>query len=93
METGIGLIASERQEHLSKHQQTILDDVHFNPNGELVEGAIRLLQEQEPPQNWDVERFYKMRMKPLKERIVIAASLLAADLDRRIYLEKLEQRS
>lgn len=69
METGIGLIASERQEQFTKHQQTILDDVRFNPNGELVEGAIRLLEDKEPPENWDVERFYKMRMKPRKERI------------------------
>ena len=88
MKSGIGLIANERQEQITKHQQSILDDVNENPDGRLVNGAIRLLRLEEPPEGWDIDRFNKMKSKSRKERIIIAGALLAAELDRIIHLEK-----
>jgi len=42
LETGIELIAKERQEQLEKHCISILDDVQNNGRKELSKGAIVL---------------------------------------------------
>ena len=87
MITGIGLIANERQEHFTKHQQTIKDDARVNNEAQLLDAAKKILSSDEvPPKNWDKVRWAYMITKPLNERIVIAASFLAAELDRLIYL-------
>ena len=88
MESGIGLIANERQEQITKHRQSILDDINENLNGELLDGAISLLvSSKAKPLKWDEERWQHMRNKSYKERLIIAGALLAAELDKIIYLE------
>lgn len=87
--TGIERIALERAEQFGKHERNIERDVRENSDQQLRIGAIRLLFE-EPggcPMGWNKELWLKMTNKPLRERMVIAAALLAAEIDRLSYLE------
>jgi len=89
MKTGINLIAQERKEQLEKHNRKIEDDVYDNCNGELMQGALALLTTSiNFPSWWDEDNCVRMNNKPLKERIVIAGALLAAELDRLIMVEE-----
>ena len=90
MESGIGLIANERQEQITKHQQSILDDVNENSTKQLAIAVLGLLDRSnhDKPLNWDEKRWQYMVNKSYKERLIIAGALLAAELDRIIYLEK-----
>ena len=45
METGIKLIAIERQEQIEKHYRLIRDDVKWNTEKELSKAAIELLKD------------------------------------------------
>lgn len=83
--TGIELIAQERREQIEKHGRTVQDDVIFNWDGQLRIGAVRLIQDLNkaiPPEGWNVGLWNKMNKKPLKQRLIIAASLIAAEIDR-----------
>jgi hypothetical protein len=93
MKTGIELITEERNEHLSKHGRTIEMDVKLNGKMELSFGAA-ILSCPDPskfgspenifscPEGWNPSIWMKMIQKPYKERLVIAGSLLAAEIDR-----------
>lgn len=84
--TGIELIAKEREEQLKKHCITPVIDVRYNKFSQLVDGAGALLKSKptmrDIPSHWNEERWQKMIQKPYKERLIIAAALIAAELDR-----------
>ena len=88
METGIELIAIERQEQIEKHFRTIAEDVRENRTGQLVVGAIALARSErigfwdEMPMTWNEKLCKKMAKKPYKERLIIAGALIAAEIDR-----------
>lgn len=87
MKTGIELIAQERAEQIEKHGRTLLDDVVNNQHGELAQVAKYLCTkyspEQEYPRNWSQEFKFRIdRNKTQKQRLIIAAALLAAEIDR-----------
>lgn len=96
METGIDLIAKERKEQIEKHGRTIEQDVMYNDNEQLAIGAEMLLAVEHEvgidsesfPYGWDKETCNYMLSKSYKERLIIAGALIAAELDRLIYLEK-----
>jgi len=89
--TGIELIAKERQEQIKKHGRTINNDIAENTGDQLRKAACGLLIENASnpdimkallPINWDEKIWFKMCKKPLKERLIIAGALIAAELDR-----------
>lgn len=86
MKTGIELIAKERQEQIEKHGYTVEKDVDFNRFGQLTDAAIMLMQtdrhKMNPPSHWDKAIWNKMINKSEKERLIIAAALIAAEIDR-----------
>jgi hypothetical protein len=86
MKTGIELINEERIEQIEKHQVTISKDILNNPNGELMTAARLLLYPyataSEPPNNWDKIIWNRMRNKTVRQRLIIAGALIAAELDR-----------
>jgi hypothetical protein len=100
-EDGVGLIAQERAEHITKHKITTATDEHYNPNMELCKAATGLLFGEdsvsphilaarlgEMPDNWDLVWENKAIRKPYKERLIIAGALIAAEIDR---LQAIEQ--
>lgn len=96
MMSSIELITKEREEQITKHGRTIQDDVKYNNEYQLVEAASTLsmnvpneifdsylgYHEHYPPTGWKSDLWGKMLRKPYKERLVIAAALLAAEIDR-----------
>lgn len=87
--SSISKIAQERLEHSSKHGHLIYDDVENNKDAELLHAALALLGGLgEYPKKWDKKLCKKMESKPHEEKLIIAASLLAAEYDRLKYLEK-----
>lgn len=90
MKTGIELIAQERQEQIEKHGKTVQSDVEINDHGQLVDASLQLLSVEynegwdsyDTPDGWDKEIMAKMIYKPLKERLIIAGALIAAEIDR-----------
>ena len=86
---GASKIAKERSEHFSKHNRTIESDAKENQSGQLIEGAMTLLQKKFKhnrqviaPEGWDQEIFERMASKPYEERLIIVGSLVAAEYDR-----------
>jgi hypothetical protein len=89
MKTGIELIATERQEQIEKHKW---NDSHYKYD-ELVLLAKFCLYDDDDAEkdelyeyllttiNFAKENLDKISKKPYKERIVVAAALLAAQLD------------
>jgi len=95
MNTGIELIAKERQEQIEKHQFTPESAIFGNRDGELLKAAHAMVHEKPKimdfPVDWrDNEITHKMMNKPLKERLIIAGTLLAAEIDRLNYIEEYE---
>lgn len=86
MKTGIELITEERREQLEKHGRTIEDDKVLNKRRQLRSAAYMLISEQafimDAPEGWDEKIWDKMRRKALKERLIIAGALIAAEIDR-----------
>jgi len=84
MKTGIGLIANERQEQLIKHKRSIEYDRIENDKGQLIQGAISLLDGNmtKMPDNWNAAICKKMTEKSYKEKLVIAGAFIAAEIDR-----------
>lgn len=90
MKRGIRLINQERQEQINKHGRTVEYDIKVNDNGQLIDASIQLLSVEynegwdsyNTPDGWDKELMAKMIGKPLKERLVIAGALIAAEIDR-----------
>lgn len=101
VKTGISLIAKEREEQIQKHGFTPEWDKGYK-DYELLKAANLLLyspDELSPMNafksialpNWDQSRLEKMDNKPYKERLIIAGALIAAEIDRIIFLEKTEE--
>ena len=84
METGIELIAIERQEQIEKHNRSIEYDVDQNNNYELRRGAVALLEDDKTKFSgfWNSKICEKMINKSYKERLIIAGALIAAEIDR-----------
>lgn len=92
MKTGIELIAQERKEQIEKHGRTVESDLTENNDNQLRVAAMRLIGDRNdyhPPFGWSYEIWNKMLSKPVKERLIIAGALIAAEIDRiQIELEK-----
>jgi hypothetical protein len=90
--TGIDLIAEEREEHFKKHKLSVLEDSLKNTDKELIVAVKAILDEQPStmsfPRNWDNAVVAKMANKSYKERLIIAGSLIAAEIDRLQLIEK-----
>lgn len=100
---GIDLIAKEREEQQTLHGHSVQSDVLINKYGQLIEMAHDLLMEDEERDryikditsqvdifyltDWDINAYKKLMLKPYRERKVIAAALIAADLDREDYID------
>lgn len=81
--TGIELTQAERQKQLEKF--SIDHDYRLNKQQQLKDAALLLIissDEVHAPKGWDKEQWDKMKAKPYKERLVMAAALLAAEVDR-----------
>lgn len=93
METGIELIAEERQEQINKHGWTLEHDSNEHSAQELRIVAVRALTfDDKPPKegrytarnidcDWE-DTEDKICSKPYKERLIIAGALIAAEIDR-----------
>lgn len=92
MKTGIELIAIERLEHFVKHGRTVETD-HIENNHYQLSEAAGLLCHLDPeefgdditaccPTGWDEAQWEKMMSKSYKDRLIIAGSLIAAEIDR-----------
>ncbi len=83
MKTAIQLIAQERQEQIQKHGRSIESDAKHNSEQQLIFAALAILEEDpEWMPNWDGVICQKIMDKPHKERLIVAAALLAAEIDR-----------
>lgn len=94
--TGIELISQERQEQLTKHYRTVEQDKIENNEYQLIDAVAALIIpvpddmkqayidafKDEAPIGWNKEIWLNMISKPYKERLVIAAALTAAEIDR-----------
>lgn len=91
MKTGIELIAEERRQQIENHYYTVETDVENNSKGQLIEAAWKTITGvgfSTPPENWDEKIFKRIIKKPVKERLIIAAAWIAAELDRLNYIEQ-----
>jgi hypothetical protein len=91
MKSGIELIAQERKEQMEKHGITIEHDIVCNSKDQLIWGAYELIGkdftyglpiDEAAPFGWDLGIFAKMYDKPLRDRLIIAGALIAAEIDR-----------
>lgn len=92
--SGIELIAQERKEQLEKHNRPIENDVAYNSEHQLSWAASRLCRifpTNTLPKDWNKDLWLKMILKPYKERLIKAGALIAAEIDRLLYIEKLNQ--
>lgn len=94
--TGIELIASERAEQLEKHGRTVEMDVVSNNAHQLTVAAANLCYlgatltdaeiDARTPYGWNKAEWRKMMQKPYVERVAIAGALLAAEIDRELFV-------
>ncbi|WP_312078406.1 hypothetical protein [Chryseobacterium sp.] len=94
---GIELITDERNKQIFKHGFTA-EHHYAHPEwydrDQLQIAAFLLLRpeiqqnDESRPLNWDVEWFQNLKQRSRKERIIIAAALLAAELDRQSIIDK-----
>lgn len=94
MKTGIELIADERQKQIDKHGFTgdhHLSHPEWYENLQLQSAAHSMLADElyeqaevydNIPQNWDADWWESLCNRGRKERLIIAAALIAAELDR-----------
>lgn len=84
--SGVELIAIERKEQLEKHGRSRLADARSNNRRQLRYAAHVLIGDRsfisDPPIDWSPEIWEKMKRKPVKQRLIIAGALIAAELDR-----------
>lgn len=99
MKTGIELILQERSEQLFKHDVSTQDDFQRNNERQLTYAAKLLISTEKlitmvyenPPKGWNKHIWKRLLDKPYKERLVIAAALIAAEIDRLQIHEELEK--
>lgn len=81
----IELIAKERQEQVEKHG---FDSVHDDEHGDcqLEQAAISIVSDDPDMWPWqgELDMFHRISRKSPIDRLVIAASFLAAEIDRLI---------
>lgn len=93
MQTGIELIAKERQEQIEKHGRTIELDVKYNEGEQLREFSALLLTEgltgqfheadmEYLPEGWNKDLCRKMMLKDYHHRLIIVGAMIAAEIDR-----------
>src|SRR5690606_7328148 len=95
---GIELIAQERQKQIDKHGFTgehHAQHPKWYEGGQLLSAArhlssLYMVDIDWRPHNWDPEWYRRLCNKSFKGRIIIAAALIAAELDRFKALEELE---
>ena len=93
MKKGIDLITEERQEQIEKHKRSINADAIHNDKEQLKSAAIAILDSPKTyrianrPINWNEEQWRYICRKPIKERLIIAGALIAAELDRMLQNE------
>lgn len=88
--TGLADLINERKEHIFKHHRTIEHDVEQNTDRQLTHSALMLLaadyeegiDSASYPEGWDHDKCNHMLAKPYRARLVIAAALLLAEIDR-----------
>jgi hypothetical protein len=97
MKSGIEQIQAERQKQIDKYGFTgehHAQHPEWYDKGQLIEAARTLTMPKIlsvfVPINWDAEWFERLCQRPFQERIVIAAALLASELDRQNNLPKNE---
>ncbi|APZ82904.1 hypothetical protein [Flavobacterium phage FL-1] len=95
MKTGIELITEERQKQIDKHGFTAEHHAmhpEWYDKGQLIEAANTLSMKEIKsclvPFNWNIVWFEKLCKRSYEERLVIAAALVASELDRLMYLIK-----
>ena len=83
------LITAKRNQQLMKHNRSLEYDLQDNAGGQLEQGALFILlsdydenAERFYPNNWSEEFLLKVSEHSQKDRLIIAASLLAAEIDR-----------
>jgi len=84
--SGITLISEERAEQIFKHGYSVDHDVFENNYAQLQDAAIMLLRTDRhkltPPSFWNEKIWKHMIDKSEKERLIISAALIAAEIDR-----------
>jgi hypothetical protein len=89
---GVQLIGAERMEQIEKHGFNIANDADYN-NEELLHAARYCLS----PTVFDWPRFWnksfkeKVDNKSYLQKLVVAGALIAAQIDRELYLENLKK--
>lgn len=105
MKSGVELVADERQNQIDKYGFTGQHHAahpEWYEDGQLISAAGMLSQydiNKHPedlyrrivPLNWDKEWWQRMCDKPLFERLVISAALIAAEIDRLQATDKTEK--
>lgn len=98
MKTGIELIAEERKCQLEKYGFTPQHDGKINSKKQLIYVAETLMSfldarnfsnyelKESAPNGWDLDLWLKICHKPYTERLAIAASFIAAEIDRLNYI-------
>lgn len=89
---GVTLIAQERQDQLTIHSRSIEQDIVSNKDGQLAEAAEYLLgikdnitytqMQDNLPKGWNHIPWFKMCTESRRKRLILAATLIAAELDR-----------
>lgn len=89
----------ERFEQFQDHGRTVEKDVELNTEEQLIEAALLLIFNHsdgihtpivcQAPKGWDQAVWDHILAKPKKEQLIIAATFLAAEYDRQIYIENL----
>ena len=92
MKTGIEKINDERNEQLDIHGRTIEYDVEHNSEGQLSKAASILCIEdidsihpdpdEHCPDGWSYDLWIHMVSKPWEDRLIIAGTFMAAEIDR-----------
>ena len=88
--TGIKLIKQERQEQLEKHSIPVGQDVDFNSQEQLLEGAMYCLSGNQGvyPEKWQETTRYSIFKKSRVEQLAVAGALIAAEIDRLSHVEE-----
>lgn len=90
---GIIKIAAERNEHVEKHGFD-LDHDKTNNKGELANVAVAIITGDNThfPKWWGTQFLVRAAGKSRIEKLAIAGSLIAAEIDRLLYEEQLNQK-
>lgn len=83
--TGIGLIATERQEQIVKHGFSVENDQYYSRK-ELIQAAKFAMNPDLEywPSKWNQELAEKIRSKDEIGRLTVAGAFIAAEIDRKL---------